>query len=104
MVIATHQKHQLSPLQIKLALGKNDTKQVPEHHILGIIIDVEMMKWQPHPNNLCKIVFQKLFLLSQLGCNVNATACKLFYNAYILSHINNVSTVWDRCTEVHQFF
>ena len=101
MVIATHQKHHLRPLQLKFALGKNDIEQVPEHHIIGVIINVEMMKWQPHPNNLSKIVFQRLFPISQLGCNVNATACKLFYDAHILSHINNASPVWDRCSEVH---
>ena len=101
MVIATHQKHHLRPLQLRFSLEKKDIEQVPEHPILGVVIDVEM-KWQPHHNNLCKIVFRKLFLLSQLRCNVNATACTLFYNARILSHINNAYTVWDRCSKVHQ--
>ena len=40
-VIATRQKHQLSPLQLKLTLEKTDTEQVHEHRILGVTIDAE---------------------------------------------------------------
>uniref|UniRef100_UPI003AF8C29E reverse transcriptase domain-containing protein n=1 Tax=Thiolapillus sp. TaxID=2017437 RepID=UPI003AF8C29E len=45
MVIATRQKHQLSPLQLKLTLEKTDIEQVHEHRVLGVTIDAEM-KWQ----------------------------------------------------------
>ena len=55
IVIATRQKHQLSPLQLKLTLEKTDIEQVNEHRVLGVIIDAEM-KWQSHLSNVCKIV------------------------------------------------
>ena len=58
MVIATHQKHQLSPLQLKLTLEKTDTEQVREHRVLGVTIDAEM-KWQSHLSNVCKNVSKK---------------------------------------------
>ena len=73
MVIATRQKHQLSPLQLKLTLEKTDIEQVHEHHVLGVTIDAEM-KWQSHLSNVCKSVLKKLFLLSQLGYYVNVKA------------------------------
>ena len=67
MVIAARQKHQLSPLQLKLTLEKTDIEQVREHRVLGLTIDAEM-KWQSHLSNVCKIVSKKLFLLSQVLC------------------------------------
>ena len=100
VVIATRQKHQLSPLQLKLTLKKTDIEQVHEHRVLGVTIDAEM-KWQSHLSNVCKIVSKNLFLLSQLRYYVNVKARKLFYSAHILSYINCASTLWDGCSEVH---
>ena len=59
MVIATPQKHQLSPLQHKLTLEKTDIEQVHEHRVLGVTIDAEM-KWQSQLSNVCKTVSKKL--------------------------------------------
>ena len=50
VVIATRQKHQLSPLQLKLTLEKTDIEQVHEHRVLGVTIDAEM-KWQSQLSN-----------------------------------------------------
>ena len=100
MVIATCQKHQLSPLQFKLTLGKTDIEQVHERRVLGVTIDAEM-KWQSQLSNVCKTVSKKIVLLSQLRYNVNVKAPKLFYSAYILSHITYASILWDGCSEVH---
>ena len=100
MVIATHQKHQLSPLQLRLSLEKTDCAQEHEHRVLGVTIDAEM-RWRSQLSNVCKIVSKKLFLLSQLRYYVNVKARKLFYNAHILSHINYASTLWGGCSEGH---
>ena len=100
MVTATRQKHQLSPLQFKLTLGKTDIEQVHERRVLGVTIDAEM-KWQSQLSNVCKTVSKKLVLLSQLRYYVNVKARKLFYSAHIVSYINYASTLWDGCSEVH---
>ena len=100
MVIATRQKHQLSPLHLKLTLEKTDIEQVHEQCVLGVTIDAEM-KWQSQCSNVCKILSKKLFLLSQLRYYVNVRARKLFHSAHILSHVNYASTLWDGCSEVH---
>ena len=39
MMIATRQKHQLSPFQLKLTFEKTDIEQVHEHRVLGVSID-----------------------------------------------------------------
>ena len=61
MVIASRQKHQLSPLQLKLNLEKTDIEQVHEHRVLGVTIDAEI-KWQSHHSNVCKSVSKKIIL------------------------------------------
>ena len=71
MVIATWQRHQLSPLQVQLAFEKTRIEQVHEYRILGVTLDDEM-KWQSHLNNLCKTVSKNVFLFSQLRHYVNA--------------------------------
>ena len=100
MVIATRQKHQLSPFQLKLTLEKTDIEQVHEHLVLGVTIDAEI-KWRSHVSNVCKTVSKTLFLLSQLRYYVNIKKRKLFYCTHILSYINYASTLWDGCSKVH---
>ena len=95
-----HVRNITSSLQFKLTLEKTDIEQVHEHRVLGVTINAEM-KWQSQLSNVYKIVSKKLFLPSQLGYYVNVKARKLFYSAYILSHINYASTLWDGRSEVH---
>ena len=65
MVITTRQKHQRSPLCLKLEVNFETVTQVKEHRILGLTIDDEL-KWQSHVGNVCKTVSKKVFLMSQL--------------------------------------
>ena len=60
MVIATRQKHQLSPLQLQLTLEKTDIEQIHEHRVLGVTINAEM-KWQSQLSNVYKIVSKIFF-------------------------------------------
>ena len=97
MVLASRQKHQLKPLILNLTLGTNITEQV---RVLGITIDEEL-KWQPHIDNICKQVARNLFLLGQPRKYVDIDCRKLFFNAYLMAHINYASTVWSNASEVH---
>ena len=56
MVIATRQKHQRSPLCLKLGIDSKPVVQVKEHRVLGITIDDEF-KLQSHVSNICKTVY-----------------------------------------------
>ena len=100
MVLASRQKHQLKPLILNLTLGTNITKQVREHRVLGITIDEEL-KWQPHIGNICKQVARNLFLLGQLRKYVDIDCRKLFFDAYLMAHINYASAVWSNTSKVH---
>ena len=100
MVIATRQKHQRSPLRLKLDIDSKTVVQVKEHRVLGITIDDEF-KWQSHVSNICKTVSKNIFLMSQLKRYVSSQTLKIFYSSHILPHISFCSTVWDGCGETH---
>ena len=98
--IATRQKHQRSPLRLKLDINSKTAVQVKEHTVLGITIDHEF-KWQSHVSNICKTVSKNIFLMSQLKRYVSSQTLKIFYSSHILPHISFSSTVWDGCGETH---
>ena len=100
MVIATRQKHQRSPLRLKLDINSKTVVQVKELRVLGITIDDEF-KWQSHVSNICKTVSKNIFLMSQLKRYVSSQTLKIFYSSHILPHISFSSTVWDDCGETH---
>ena len=100
MVIATHQKHQRSPLRLKLNINSKTVVQVKEHRVLGITIDDEF-RWQSHVSNICKTVSKNIFLMSLLKRYVSSQTLKIFYSSHILPHISFSSTVWDGCGEAH---
>ena len=45
MVITTRQKHQLSDLSLKLSVDGQNTENVTEHRLLGLIVD-NKFRWQ----------------------------------------------------------
>ena len=100
MVIAARQKHQRSPLRLKLDADSKTVVQVKEHRVLGIIIDDEF-KWQSRVSNICKTVSKNIFLMSQLKRYVSSQRLTIFYSSHILPHISFSSTVWDGCGETH---
>ena len=100
MALACRLKHQLKPLLLNLTLGTNITEQVREHRVLGITTD-EVLKWQPHIDNICKQVARNLFLLGLFRKCVDTDYCQLFFNAHLLARINYASIVWSNASEVH---
>ena len=100
MVIATRQKHQLSPLSINLSLKGTHVEQVSEHRVLGVIID-NQLSWKAHTVSVSKTISRKLFILSKLRYFLDFESRKMFFNAHIRSHFDYASTVWDGCSDNH---
>ena len=78
MVIATRQKHQRSPLRLRLDINSKTVVQVKEHRVLGITIDNEF-RWQSHVSNICKTVSKNIFLMSLLKRYVSSQTLKVFF-------------------------
>ena len=100
MLLCCRQKHQLKPLKLSLKVDSSNIDQVPEHRLLGVVID-ENLSWIPHINSISKRVSRNIFLLSKLWYFVSDKALKLFFDAHCLSHINYSSTLWGKAEDVH---
>jgi len=100
MVIATRQKHQRQPLELKLSLNSDPIEQVKEHKLLGVTND-DQLKWQSHLENIGKKVSKNLYLLSKLKHFTDTKTLTMFHHAHIMPHINYASSLWDGCSDVH---
>ena len=98
MIITTRQKHQLTPLRLNLTLSGKNIEHVSEHKLLGVTID-QSLRWHVHIDSIAKKVSRNLYLFSRLQHILNYQAKKLYFYAYILSHINYASIIWDECSE-----
>ena len=101
MVITTRQKHKLSDLLLRLSLDGQNTENVIEHRLLGIIVD-NKFRWQAQIEQICKSMSKKLklFVHFQLQHIINIDTRKIFYNVHIKPHIDYVPVVWVVCGEV----
>ena len=100
MVITTRQKHQLSDLSLRLSLDGQNTENVTEHRLLGLIVD-NKFRWPDRIYMQKHVKNTHLFLLFQLQHIINIDTRKIFYNAHINPHVDYASVVWDGCGEVH---
>lgn len=100
MVIATRQKLQREPLQLKLLISQKQIDQVQQHRVLGVTLDSEF-KWLPHLDNVLKSVSRNLYLLSQLRHVADTESLLMFFYGHILPHCNYASNVWDGCADQH---
>ena len=98
MVITTRQKHQLQPLLLTLTVNDVPVKQVDKHRLLGVEVD-KCLSWQNHIEMTCRTLSRHLYVLSQLKHVTDLNTRKIFYEAYIKSHIDYASTLWDGISE-----
>ena len=100
MLVTTRQKHQLNPPPLNLCFENSPIQQVNKHKLLGVIID-EQLSWKPHMNKICNTISRSIFMLSKLKPILDQKTRLLCFNAYIRSHIDYASTVWDGCGDIH---
>ena len=99
MIITTRQKRQnISLDNVDLRIEGNIIEEVDHHKILGVIID-NNLNWSHHISLLCKTIATKIHQLSKMKHFVDLHSRNLFFNAYIVSHINYASTLWDSASE-----
>ena len=84
-------------LPLNLKFETTPIEQVSKHRLLGVTVD-EQLKWQTHIN-ICRTVSRNIFLLLKLSQIVSQKLA--FFFAHIMSHMNYVSSAWDRCAGVH---
>ena len=95
LIIITRQKRQNLCLRShSLFINGELMEEVDHHKILGVIVD-NNLSWSYQLSMLCKQLSRKVYQLSRIKHFLDIDSRKLFFNAYIQSHINYASTLWD---------
>jgi len=67
-----------------------------EEKLLGVIID-STLTWNSHIDSTIKKCNSLLYLLSRIKTYLTIPIRKLFYNAYILPHLDYCCIIWGNC-------
>jgi exonuclease III len=72
-----------------------------EEKLLGVVIDC-MLTWETHIDTTLKKCNSLLYLLSRIKLFLSVHMRKLFFNAYILPHIDYCCVIWGNCNVSHE--
>ena len=97
MLVSTSQKQSTTNhREFNLHIGETSINLSDEEKLLGLLID-NTLKWSAQVEATLKKCNSLLYLLSRIKVYLNLHSRKLFFNAYILPHIDYCSTVWGNC-------
>ena len=75
----------------------NDQIQLSSHEkLLGVIVD-SSLNWSSQVEATLKKGNSLLYLLGRIKIYLNSSTRKLYFNAYILPHIDYCCTIWGNC-------
>ena len=99
------QKQCLSLLQsiehntsIEFNLNKQPLEIVTNEKLLGVLVD-QHLTWKYQVEKTIKKCNSMLYLLLRIKFFLDIHSRKLFYNAYILPHLDYCSTIWGNCSD-----
>ena len=91
MLITTKQRrHHLRNNQLAITL--ND-QQLQQHKVIGVDVD-ENLQWREHVTGIFKKVSKNLALFRRVKHFLPKWSKIMFYNAYIMPHLDYCVTVW----------
>ncbi|XP_053400822.1 uncharacterized protein LOC128557467 [Mercenaria mercenaria] len=81
---------------LEFTLNQQKLETVHEEKLLGIQVD-QNLNWKNQIDKILKKCNSLLYLLLRIKFCLNLHSRKLFYNAYILPHLDYCSTIWGNC-------
>ena len=84
--------------EIKILLQNHEIQQTYKEKILGVHIDPQL-NWKHHVEHTLKKCNSLLYLLLRIKKFLNIHSRNLFFNAYILPHIDYCCTIWGSCSQ-----
>ena len=94
MLISTRYKiNQIMTNPPKLNIGNETIELTTNEKLLGINID-NVLSWTTQIEDTIKKCNSLLYLLGRIKCYLSIPVRKLFYNAYILPHLDYCCTIW----------
>ena len=91
-------KAKLKTKYITVKVGGAELQKVCSDKILGLIID-ETLNWQDHINMVCDKISSKLGVLYRQRHLLRKEAKLLYYNSYILPHMDYCVTIWGNANK-----
>ena len=102
MLITTKQRrHHLRNNQLAITLNDQELQQVKQHKVIGVVVD-ENLLWREHANVFFKKVSQTLALFRRIKHFLPKWSKIMFYNAYIMPHLDYCVTVWGDSSDVNK--
>ena len=94
MLITTQQRrHHLQNDQLSITLNELNLQQVNQQKVIGVVVDGNL-KWREHVNDVYNKISQTLALFRRIKQFLPQWTRILFYNSYIMPHLDYCVTVW----------
>ena len=87
------------PKILKLSINDKPLSSSKHKKILGVVVD-EDMSWKEHINKVLRSANAMLFLLRQIKHCLPLKSRKMFYNAFIMPHLQYCVTIWGKSSDV----
>ena len=102
MLISTKQRrHHLRNNQLAITLNDKQLQQVKQHKVIGVDVD-ENLQWREHVIGVFKKVYQTLALFRRIKHVLPKWSKIMFYNAYIMPHLDYCITVWGDWSDLNK--
>ena len=100
MLITTKQRrHHIQNDRLNITLNELNLQQVSQQKVIGVVVD-DNLKWREHVNGVYKKIYQTLALFRRIKQFLPQWSRILFYNSYIMPHLDYCVTVWGDCSDV----
>ena len=96
MLIGSSYKLRTEKPHMNIKIDENPIQVSDNEKLLGVNID-SSLKWNYQVDTVLKKVNSLLYLLSRIKLFLPVETRKLFYNAYILPHLEYCCSVWGNC-------
>ena len=102
MVIASWQKRNtLVNKTLAVRIDNVNIKQSDKEKLLGVFIN-QNLTWNDHAQNVNKKIASRLYLLRRLKAYLPINARIIFYNSFILPHLDYCDTIWGNCNQSNE--
>ena len=78
--------------------GNDQIQNSTQEKLLGVIVD-SSLNWSSHVEATLKKCNSLLYLLGRIKTFLNLSTRKLYFNAYILPHLDYCCTIWGNCND-----
>ena len=81
-----------------IKIGNDQIQNSTQEKLLGVIVD-SSLNWSSHVEATLKKCNSLLYLLGRIKTFLNLSTRKLYFNAYILPHLDYCCTIWGNCND-----